>query len=559
MKVFSDAILAQHTAILGKTGSGKTSTAKLLIEQVVPEGARVCILDPIKSDWWGLTSSADGQSPGLPFHILGGPHGHVPINEDAGSIVAEVVANGSLPLSIIDMRHFKPGGTSGFFAEFAKTLLEKNEGVVYLVIEEAHLFAPKERAGFANENMAVHWAKTLATAGRSAGIRLILCTQRVQALHNALLGSCDTLIAQRLTAPADQKPIVDWLKSNVSDAMAKEVAASISSLKTGEGWICSGEAKLFERVQFPPIKTFDNSATPTANSKRRTVQTAPVDLGKLAKLIGIAGKKEAPAQSGRSTKDEDLIKALNNRLVSAEQEAERWKSLYRTESLAREELAECMRNIRARADGAIIASDKVTDTVVDEASNKVKVPEPEPASRTKDRSHVPAVNMAHPITEIPKPHRKILSSLAWWRATGNDVPDRAAVAAFSGFSVGGGTFTRYLSALSSGGWIEYAAEGRLKLTAKGLTAVEVPKKPSIREAQQRALEILDAPVAKILRVVIDGGGKELARSKVAELAGFTATGGTFIRYCSTLSSLRMIVYPNRNTMAPAKWLIGGGE
>lgn len=57
-KTFPDAVLAHHTAVLGKTGSGKTSTAKLIVEQAVAEGARVCILDPIKSDWWGSLTPA---------------------------------------------------------------------------------------------------------------------------------------------------------------------------------------------------------------------------------------------------------------------------------------------------------------------------------------------------------------------------------------------------------------------------------------------------------------------------------------------------------------------
>lgn len=159
-------ILAQHIAVLGKTGSGKTSTAKLIIEQVVPDKARVCILDPIKSDWWGLTSSRNGKRPGLPFHILGGPRGHVPLHASSGKVIAEIVANGSLPLSIIDMADFAPGGQSNFFVDFAAALLRKMRGVVYLVIEEAHLFAPKERSGIGSENMAIHWAKMLATAGR---------------------------------------------------------------------------------------------------------------------------------------------------------------------------------------------------------------------------------------------------------------------------------------------------------------------------------------------------------------------------------------------------------
>jgi CRP-like cAMP-binding protein len=282
------AALEQHTAVLGKTGSGKTSTAKLLVEQVTAEDARVCILDPIKSDWWGLTSSADGKKPGLPFQILGGPHGHVPLHSSAGKAVGELVARGDLRHSIIDMADFEPGGQAKFFTEFAPALLRAMRGVVYLVIEEAHLFAPKEKSGLGSENLSIHWAKTIATAGRSKGIRLVLVTQRTQSLHNALLGSCETLIAHRFTAPADQEPILKWLKANVDAEIYTQVASSLSSLKTGEGWFCSGEAKIFERRQFPRIHTYDNSATPTDDSHREQVATAPVDRAALVAILGKA-------------------------------------------------------------------------------------------------------------------------------------------------------------------------------------------------------------------------------------------------------------------------------
>lgn len=284
-------ILLQHIAVLGKTGSGKTSTAKLAIEQVVADGARVCVLDPIKSDWWGLTSSESGKRAGLPFHILGGPHGHVPLHSAAGKAIADVVATGALPLSIIDMADFEPGGQARFFVDFAPTLLRKMRGVVYLVIEEVHLFAPKERSGIGAENLSIHWAKTLATAGRSKGVRLVLVTQRTQALHNALLGSCDTLIAHRLTAPADQDPVVKWLKANTTKEVLEEVSGSLASLKTGEGWICSGEAKVFKRVHFPRISTYDNTATPTGDGDAREIKTAAVDADKLRAIIGDAVDK----------------------------------------------------------------------------------------------------------------------------------------------------------------------------------------------------------------------------------------------------------------------------
>jgi uncharacterized protein len=144
-KAIPDVVLLAHTAILGKTGSGKTSTAKRAIEQL--DGFRVCVLDPIKSDWWGITSSADGRRPGLPFKILGGPHGHVPLHSSAGKVIGTLVGSGQLPLSIIDMADFEAGGLQRFFIDFAQALWKSARGVVYLVIEEAHEFAPKERAG----------------------------------------------------------------------------------------------------------------------------------------------------------------------------------------------------------------------------------------------------------------------------------------------------------------------------------------------------------------------------------------------------------------------------
>lgn len=298
-----DAALAQHTAVIGKTGSGKTSTEKLAIEQVVGDGFRVCVLDTIKSDWWGITSSADGKKPGLPFRILGGPRGHVPLHSSAGTAIGQLVASGKLPLSIVDMADFPPGGVQQFFCDFAAALMRHMRGVLYLVVEEAHEVAPKERAGFGAENMAIHWAKKLATAGRSKGIRLIVATQRVQSLHNAVLGSCETLIVHRLAAPADQEPIQKWMKANADKATVEQVMGSLSSLPTGTGWLLSGEARLFEQVAFPKFATFDNTKTPSGDDDEFHVTTAPVDPDELKAIIGDA-VKDAEANDPKALKAE---------------------------------------------------------------------------------------------------------------------------------------------------------------------------------------------------------------------------------------------------------------
>jgi DNA helicase HerA-like ATPase len=67
--------LAQHIAVLGKTGSGKTFAIKGIVEGLLADKRRVCIIDPT-SAWWGLRSSKDGKGKGFPILVLGGDHGN---------------------------------------------------------------------------------------------------------------------------------------------------------------------------------------------------------------------------------------------------------------------------------------------------------------------------------------------------------------------------------------------------------------------------------------------------------------------------------------------------
>lgn len=115
-----DEILAQHVAVLGKTGAGKSSAMRVLVESLLDRNERVCIIDP-KGDWWGLKSSADGKHPGYPVVIFGGAKADVPLNQHAGASVAELVATGNRPC-VIDLGGWHVGERTRFFIDFASTL-----------------------------------------------------------------------------------------------------------------------------------------------------------------------------------------------------------------------------------------------------------------------------------------------------------------------------------------------------------------------------------------------------------------------------------------------------
>lgn len=86
-----DAALAQHVAVVGKTGAGKSYAAKGIVERLLGLGRRVCVIDPT-SAWWGLRSSADGARPGFPVAVFGGEHADVAIAPGSGAALAAIVA-----------------------------------------------------------------------------------------------------------------------------------------------------------------------------------------------------------------------------------------------------------------------------------------------------------------------------------------------------------------------------------------------------------------------------------------------------------------------------------
>jgi len=557
-----DAALKGHVAVVGMTGGGKTFTTKGIVEHILERdpAARVCVLDPIKSDWWGVTSSADGTKPGLPFHILGGPRGHVPLHETTGKAIGELVGSGALPLSIIDMADFGPGGLQTFFNDFAPALLRRIRGVVYLVLEEAHEFAPKERAGFGGETMTVHFAKKLATAGRSKGVRIIAATQRTQQLHNSVLGSCQTVIAHQLTYPADIEPVAKWFKGHVDKETFARFSETLTSLPTGTGWLCSGQAKVSEMVRFPRIWTFDNSATPDGEDEI-DVMTAPVDREKLRAIVGDA-VAEAEANDPATLRTEiarlkaDLAKKAPSAPDTAAIELARQEG--RNAGLAAGSEAGFLAGLAAakeaidRVPMPTIATPVTTPGITHARQPFTPAPTSAPAVSTS-----PAAKVA---TGLSRPQQRILDALAWLEWVGSTGIDRVRVAMLADQSPKSSGFRANLSALSGAGLLTYRGGDGIDLTEAGRQAANKPAgTPTNAELHQAIKVKISGPQWRILEALIGVYPRSMLREDVARASDQSVTSSGFRANLSTLSGLGFLKYENAGYVAATPILFVEGQ
>lgn len=273
--------LAHHIAILGKTGSGKSNSAKVIVEDGLDGGERVCVIDPTGS-WWGLRLNARGKPSKYPVVIFGGLHADVQIGRAHGQAVAEVVATSATP-AVIDTRLMTVAERTEFFTAFAQTLLRRNKGPLRLIVDEAHLFAPQGRVADPRSGEMLHAANNLVSLGRSIGLRIVLISQRPAKLHKDSLTQVETLVAMRLIAPQDRRAIEDWIGEWADPAQGKEIVASLPSLPTGDAWIWSPEAGVLKRAHFPLARTYDSGKAPSDDEGAPELR--PIELEKVSALL----------------------------------------------------------------------------------------------------------------------------------------------------------------------------------------------------------------------------------------------------------------------------------
>ncbi|TAL46045.1 MAG: DUF853 family protein, partial [Salinibacterium sp.] len=490
-------VAGEAIAILAKRGAGKTNSAVVLVEELHAAGVQFVILDPVGA-WWGIRSSGDGGSPGLPVPILGGQHGDVPLEPAAGAIAADVVVDHGASL-LLDLSDFpSKSAHARFVVDFCERLFRRkarDRTLVHLVLEEADAFAPQTKAAdVARMKGAV---EQIVRRGRSRGLGTTMITQRSAVLDKDVLEQADVLIVMRTTGPNDRKAIERWVDVHADREEARAVLDSLPGLQTGEAWIWNPERALLERTLIRPRRTFDSSSTPKAGERRvDPKQIAPIDLDELGEQI------KATAEKAKASDPAELRKTIR--------ELERERAARPAETVVEERIVEKIVEIPIISDAQLDFLRQVgreaqetaarLGNVASEILNGISAASRPPEERRERREVRPAARQpparppARPaspraerprtttaldeLTRISGPQQRILDALAQLEAIGVPAPAKVQLSLFAKASPKSSAYTNNLGSLRTAGLIDYPASGLVALTEDGRAIADGAAAPS---------------------------------------------------------------------------------
>lgn len=575
--------LAHHVAILGKTGSGKTTAAKAGAETILDAGGRVCVVDPTGA-WWGMKSSATGKSAGYPFVVFGGSHADFPLGATHGEALAEIVGTSNTP-AILDTSQMKVSERTRFFTDFADAIMRKNRGPLHLYVDEAHVFMPQGKVPDPQAGVMLAAGNNMVSGGRSRGLRITLITQRPAKLHKDSLTQVETLVAMRLIAPQDRKAVEEWIKDNADDD-GKQIIASLPTLRVGEGWVWSPEANILERVRFPRIRTFDSSAAPDGDDVGGGPVLAPVDSETIrTRLSTIAAEVVANDPKALRARIAELDKQVRDLKAAPAQEVDQGAEQRGYERGWREGATEQ----RSRMVPSLATITNATATInriareLDVAVNdayKVNDPKEEtlaiPAFVSKSVQKRVVAQMAGPRGPtftglVPAPRarqidarapssngeltgaeRKVLTVLSQY-----DACEIGKLALLTGYAVTGGAFRNTLGALRTKGLLEGENTGAMRITEDGLHAGPFDEMPTGEALRQHWLN--HASFGKSARdslAALLENPRGLTLEQIAEVTAREAAGGAFRNGLGELRTAGVLVGKNTGVMTASAELLG---
>lgn len=528
-----EAIDDDRFGIVGKTGSGKTYGAGILVEKIMAESGRAIIPDPL-GVWWGLRLQADGRrSSTWPIVIFGGAHGDIGITPEAGAIIGETIAT-MKESAIIDLSQFPTAASERrFMLAMLGALYRKASGQpVHVIFDEADLWAPERILDKEGDATKLHaMLQTIVRRGRVKGFSSWLITQRPAALSKSVLSQVDNLIAFRLTSSNDRKALGAWIEGQADTATGKAFLDGLAEKPIGEAVVWMPARGVLASMRFPRKVTYDSSRTPKRGEQAEKVELKPLDLGELREKLASVEEDAKASDPGRLRAEIARLRAEAARAIKpvAEQDGEAFYKEGFAEGAEygfNRALQSCHTILYKRAMDVVGTANDLARALEVMPTYSKDMGKPPPKSVKAPAAPPPRAQMARRETEnngaLPVSAQKML------RVLDTNPPVRRSwqhVATLAGLKARGGSFNTARKALLE--------SGLLKIDG-GLISIASPTgaEPPIKDAATLVdvwTRNLGVSAGRILRYVFenDPTGVGFERADIAQALDLAPRGGSW--------------------------------
>jgi uncharacterized coiled-coil protein SlyX len=333
-------LMTGRAFLTGKSGSGKSNTASVVIEKLLDRGLPVLVVD-IDGEYYGLKEEYEI------LHVGADEECDLVVNEEHAGKLAELALEQNVPI-ILDVSSFLDESEArDLLTAVARNLFAKEKKLkqpFLLVVEEVHEYIPEGGGLDECGRMLIKAAKR----GRKHGLGVVGVSQRPADVKKDFITQCDWLVWHRLTWENDTKVVRRLLGSEYADA--------IDGMADGEAFVLTDWSERVRRVQFDRKETFDAGATPGLEDfERPELKSVSSDL-----------VQDLEAISEEEERRESRIQELERQLADREQRIEELEAeLSEAEDLSK--MAERFsRAMMEHASGRAFRADIGTQTEMDD-------------------------------------------------------------------------------------------------------------------------------------------------------------------------------------------------
>jgi hypothetical protein len=382
-------LLTGRGFITGKSGSGKSNTASVVIEKLLSKNFPVLIVDT-DGEYYGLKEEFEL------LHAGADDECDIHVTPDHAEKLASLALEQNIPIILDVSSYLDEKDANKMVLEVTKHLFAKEKKLkkpFLMLVEECHEYIPEGGGMDEAGKMLIKVGKR----GRKHGLGIVGISQRPADVKKDYITQCDWLVWHRLTWNNDTKV--------VGRILGSEYANAIEDMGNGEAFFMTDWAEDIRRVQFHKKRTFDAGATPGLDDfERPDLKSVSGDL--VSELTNISDEKERKESEMADLRQElDKKRQRINELEGELEEAQDMSQMADTFAQALLQKAEAPYR----------------------QGGQTRPPRPEMADDESEWYANDAAREGHPATPSPVPDaRDDVREKLDARADGEDVPDEAA-------------------------------------------------------------------------------------------------------------------------------------